>query len=79
MQDERSLGNDNDVEIALSEDESRARVREELHARVQERFRKAKQSRKRVIGEKVRFQPKRSVKTREEYRNEIIEGSSSFQ
>ena len=37
------------------------------------------QSRKRVVGEKVRFQPKRNVKTRSEYRKEMIEGSNSFQ
>ena len=38
-----------------------------------------KETRKRVVGEKVRFQPKRNVKTRSEYRKQMVEGSSNFQ
>ena len=62
-----------------SNDELRDKLREGTRAKVQERLKEAVQSRKRVVGEKVRFQPKRNVKTRSEYRKEIIEGSNSFQ
>ena len=35
--------------------------------------------RKRYVGEKVRFQPRRNVKSREEYRKEVVEGNNNYQ
>jgi len=65
MQDQQA-----DAKNMSSNDELRDKLREGIRAKIQERFKEAVQSRKRVVGEKVRFQPKRNVKTRSEYRKE---------
>ena len=43
-------------------DEDRARDRDGLRSRVQERLREGKQIRERVVVDNVRFQPKRDLK-----------------
>ena len=65
--------------VTLLRDGNTSDVREYLHNRVKERLKDTAPVRKRVVGEKTRFQPKRNVKTRSEYRKDIVEGSSNFQ
>ena len=52
MQDQQA-----DAKDMSSNDELRDKLREGISAKVQERLKEAVQSRKRVVGEKVRFQP----------------------
>ena len=60
----------------------RAKVREKLNKLTDERRSKkdsALHTKRRIIPERVRYQPRRNVRTREQYRKEQIEGSSSIQ
>jgi len=52
MQDQQA-----DAKDMSSNDELMDKLREGIRAKVQERLKEAVQSRKRVVGEKVRFQP----------------------
>ena len=65
--------------VTLVRDGNTSDVREYLHNRVKKRLKDTAPVRKRVVGEKTRFQPKRNVKTRSEYRKDIIEGGSNVQ
>mgnify|MGYP000939170828 CR=1 FL=1 len=81
--------NSNELNEEIADDTSKANtikerskpVREQLKARVREKIKEKEHSRvrKRYVGEKVRFQPRRNVKSREEYRKEVVEGNNNYQ
>ena len=91
---EDSVIQDNEIEQSIEEItendstsdnnryELRAKIREKLNELQDERRSKSDSvihTKKRIIPERVCYQPRRNVKPREQYRKEQVEGSSSIQ
>ena len=86
IQEDNSIDNMKDEGTALvsERDQIRQRAREKINEMIGDHspqyiINKIKErTNKRIIREKTRFQPRRNVKSRDDYRKEIIEGSSNL-